>query len=117
MSKEIYIVIGLCVFAFLLEGHIKKSLQNPKKGKKQSKKKASKKKELSSRQIKLRRVFTIAMLIFVFCLLIFMIPALSRDILSSNGIYSENLILRIIIVGFSLYILFMGYIKLRKGTK
>jgi uncharacterized protein YqhQ len=111
MSKEIYIVIGLCVFAFLLGGRLKKSLKS--KNKKQTKKR----KELSSTQIKLRRIFTIAMLILVFGLLIFMIPALSRDILTSNGNVTENLILRILIVGFSIYILFMGYIKLKNSNK
>jgi p-aminobenzoyl-glutamate transporter AbgT len=114
MSKEIYIVIGLCVFAFLIGLRIKKAFKS--QSKKKSKNKAEpKKKELSPTQIKLRRIFTIAMLVFVFSLLIFMIPALSRDILTANGVIDDNLILRIIIVGFAIYILFMGYVKIRKS--
>lgn len=116
MSTELYIVIGLCVFAFLIGSRLKKALKAPQsRSKNQKKKSQAKKKELSPKQIKLRRIFTIAMLILVFGLLILMIPALSRDILTSNGRISENLILRILIVGFSMYILFIGYVKIRKS--
>ncbi|PXY01927.1 hypothetical protein DF185_04570 [Marinifilum breve] len=116
MSKELYIVIGLCVFAFLIGSRLKKALKTPQnKSKHQKKKNQAKKKELSPKRRKLQRIFTIAMLVLVFGLLIFMIPALSRDILTSNGSVTENLILRILIVGFSIYILFMGYVKIRKS--
>ncbi|NOU58235.1 hypothetical protein [Marinifilum caeruleilacunae] len=114
MSKEIYIVIGLCVFAFLLGGRLKKALNS--KGQKQTKRKSKPaKKEVSPTQIKLRRIFTIAMLVLVFGIVIFMIPALSRDLLTHNGNISENLILRILIVAFAIYILFMGFMKIRKS--
>ncbi|WP_421919356.1 hypothetical protein [Marinifilum sp.] len=116
MSKETYIVIGLCIFALLLGARIKNVIKSKAKNHKQSKRKSkSKQTALSSAQIKLRRIFTIAMLIVVFGLLIFMIPALSRDVLTSNGNVNENLILRILIVGFAIYILFMGYLKIRKS--
>lgn len=118
MSKEIYIIIGLCIFAFLLGGRIKKSIQNTGKKGKLSKKKAKvQQKELSPSRMKARKIFTTVILVFIFGMLIFMIPALSRDIISANGVYTENLILRIIIVGFCLYILFYGFIKLRKSKK
>ncbi|MPQ47061.1 hypothetical protein GCQ56_08535 [Marinifilum sp. N1E240] len=115
MSKEIYILIGVCVFAFLIGGKLRKSLKpknKPVKGKKNKHK--VHKKPVSPAKEKQRKIFTIIMLTIVFGLLIFMIPALSRDLLTNGGVYSQNLILRILIVAFSIYILFTGFIKIRK---
>lgn len=124
MNKETYIIIGACVFAFLVGQRVKKALKRKNKevkteirGKAVKKKKKGVEKPVSNRKAKVQRAFTWAMLILVFLLLILMIPSLSRDLLGNNGNYGEDLILRIIIVAFSIYILFMGYIKLNKQKK
>jgi hypothetical protein len=124
MNKETYIIIGACVFAFLVGQRVKKALKGKNKeikteirGKAVKKKKKGVEKPVSNRKAKVQRAFTWAMLILVFLLLILMIPSLSRDLLGNNGNYGEDLILRIIIVAFSIYILFMGYIKLNKQKK
>nr|WP_320119682.1 hypothetical protein [uncultured Marinifilum sp.] len=119
MNQETYIIIGLSVFAFLIGSRLKKSFNN-KNSKTANKNKAKKSKliekevNLSPTKEKIKRVFTIIILILVFCLLLFMIPALSRDLLS-NVNFNQNLVLRILIVVFSIYILFMGFIKIRKS--
>lgn len=124
MNKETYIIIGACVFAFLVGQRVKKALKGKNKevktkirGKAVKKKKKEVEKPISNRKAKVQRAFTWVMLILVFLLLILMIPSLSRDLLGNNGNYGEDLILRIIIVAFSIYILFMGYIKLNKQKK
>ena len=124
MNKETYIIIGACVFAFLVGQRVKKALKGKNKevkteirGKAVKKKKKEVEKPISNRKAKVQRAFTWVMLILVFLLLILMIPSLSRDLLRNNGNYGEDLILRTIIVAFSIYILFMGYIKLNKQKK
>lgn len=121
MNTEIYILIGISIFAFLighkLRQHLKKTqpkvVSNKKgKGKKQTEKTISP----SKSKEKLKRVFVYIQLLLVFSLLVFMIPALSRDLLTNQTEYDEKLILRIIIVVFSVYILFMGFLKVMKAN-
>lgn len=119
MNQETYIIIGLSVFAFLIGIRLKKSLNNKKskitnKNKHRKNKNQEKETQTSAIKEKIKRIFTIIMLILVFALLLFMIPALSRDLLSNSKI-NQNLVLRIIIVVFSVYILFMGFVKIRKS--
>jgi cobalamin biosynthesis protein CobD/CbiB len=121
MNKEYYIIIGACVFAFLIGQRLKKKLKKvpePRqyRGKAVKKTRKTTHPPKSKQKEKIKRIFTWAMLVLVFGLLIFMIPALSRDLLSNTEGITENLVLRILIVAFSLYILVMGYIKLNKKS-
>ena len=122
MNKEVYILIGVCVFAFLIGQRIKRKLA-PKKTLASKSKQLRKKqktqiaKEESPRKRKTKSIFIWIQLVIVFGLLIFMIPALSRDLLTNNGFYDQNLILRILIVAFATYILFMGFVKLNKSKR
>ena len=122
MNTEIYILIGISLFAFLighkLKQYFKKSQTKGNNKKKPKRQKLSEKQlSASKRKEKVKRVFLYIQLFFVFGLLIFMIPALSRDILSNQNGYDEKLILRILIVAFAGYILFMGFLKLMKSRK
>ncbi|WP_320018868.1 hypothetical protein [Labilibaculum manganireducens] len=118
MNKEIYILVGTCVLTFLIGHKLKQKLSNPKpkkltkRGKKTNNVAVSP--LASRRKEKLKVIFLYIQLILVFGLLIFMIPALSRDILASNHDNYQNLILRILIVAFASYILFIGFLQLRK---
>lgn len=119
MNNEIYILVGICVLTFIIGHKLKQKLHKsePQKHTRRGKK-TKNNKEISSsatsKREKLKIVFLYTVLVLVFGLLIFMIPALSRDILSNNQVDYQNLILRILIVAFASYILFMGFLKLRK---
>ena len=122
MNTQIYILIGISLLAFLI-GHKLKQHYKKSKTKGNNKKKPKGKEQsglqlsTSKRKEKVKTVFLYIQLFIVFGLLIFMIPALSRDILSNQTGYDEKLILRILIVVFAAYILFMGFLKLMKSRK
>ncbi|BAX82287.1 hypothetical protein [Labilibaculum antarcticum] len=117
MNNEIYILVGICVLTFIIGHKLKQKLSKPeplkhtKRGKKNYKETSS---SFSTKKEKLKIVFLYTVLVLIFGLLIFMIPALSRDILSNKEVAYPNLILRMLIVAFATYILFMGFLKLRK---
>ena len=119
MNKEIYILVGICVLTFLIGHKLKQKLSAPepkkltKRGEK-TKNNVAVSPLASRRKEKLKVIFLYIQLILVFGLLIFMIPALSRDILANNHDNYQNLILRILIVAFAAYILFIGFLQLRK---
>ncbi|PCH71773.1 MAG: hypothetical protein COC06_00615 [Bacteroidales bacterium] len=119
MNKEIYILVGICVLTFIIGHKLRQKLSKPepKKLTKKTKKKKSDSKlapVTPSRKERFKIVFLYIVLVLVFGLLLFMIPALSRDILSNNQVDIQNLILRILIAAFATYILFMVFLKLRK---
>jgi anaerobic C4-dicarboxylate transporter len=119
MNNEIYILVGICVLTFIIGHKLKQKLNKP-EPKKHTRRgeKTKNNKEISSsatsKKEKLKIAFLYTVLVLVFGLLIFMIPALSKDILSNNHVDYQNLILRILIVAFATYILFMGFLKLRR---
>lgn len=119
MNNEIYILVGICVLTFIIGHKLKQKLSKPEPLKHTKRgQKTKNQKEISSsfstKKEKLKVVFLYTVLVLVFGLLIFMIPALSRDILSNKQSDNQNLILRILIVAFATYILFMSFLKLRK---
>ena len=66
---------------------------------------------------KLKRVFLWIQVVVIFCLIIYMVPALSRDVVVADGVYNTNLFLRILIVALAVWTLFLGANKLfRKET-
>lgn len=119
MNNEIYILVGICVLTFIIGHKLKQKLNKPKIQKHTKKGKHEKNNSkisssTTSKKEKFKTIFLYIVLVLVFGLLIFMIPALSRDILSNKQIINQNLILRILIVAFATYILFMGFLKLKK---
>ncbi len=63
---------------------------------------------------KTKRVFTWIVVLVLFVMVLYMIPALVRDLMLVNEINSPTLFLRIIIVVFALYTLISGYLKVTK---
>ncbi|MRT94617.1 hypothetical protein [Ancylomarina sp. 16SWW S1-10-2] len=127
MNKEIYIVVGMSIFAFLLGIQLKKKfskkkVEAPKIHKSQRSKFAKQAQELpqekQSKYPKIKSFFLWLQVVVLFLIIVFMIPALSRDILVAEGNYDLKLILRLLIVIFATYTLFVGLIKLlKKGKK
>ena len=126
MNKEIYIVVGMSIFAFLLGIQLKKKfskkkVEAPKIHKSQRSKFAKQAQELSqekqSKYPKIKSFFLWLQVVVLFLVIVFMIPALSRDILVAEGNYDLKLILRILIVISATYTLFVGLIKLLKKRK
>ncbi|WP_372751054.1 hypothetical protein [Labilibaculum sp.] len=122
MNQHIYILIGICILTFLVGNKLRqllsgRSAHKNTKARKKAKKTTSVQSPTSIKKEKLKLAFLYIQLIIVFALLIFMIPALSRDILSTAQIDNQNLLLRILIVVFAIYILVMGFLKIRKTPK
>jgi hypothetical protein len=123
MNKEIYILIGLSVFAFLLGIQLKKkfskkTVEAPKIHKSQRSKMANQVQEVpqdkKNKHPKIKSFFLWLQVVVLFFVIIFMIPALSRDIMLAEGNYDQKVILRILIVAFAAYTLFVGLNKLFK---
>lgn len=123
MNKEIYIVVGLSVFAFLLGTQLKKrfskkAVEEPKIHKSQRSKMAKQSQgepdKKQTKHPKLKSFFLWLQVVVLFFIIVFMMPALSRDIMVAEGNYDQKLILRILIVAFAAYTLFVGLNKLFK---
>lgn len=115
----------MSVFAFLFGLQIKKWLakkkpqQQPIKIDKSQRSKMAKmvQEEPTKKQTKhpkLKSFFLWLQVVVLFFIVIFMMPALSRDIMIADGNYDQKLILRILIVAFASYTLFVGLNKLFK---
>lgn len=126
MNKDIFILIGVCVLAFLLGTRLKKALGSKKviSNKKINKNQRGKAgyeipEEHKERpgKAKTKRVFTWIVVGVLFVLVLYMIPALVRDLVMVDEIYSPTLFLRIVIVVFALYTMISGYLKLTKKKK
>jgi anaerobic C4-dicarboxylate transporter len=118
MNEQIYILIGICILAFLIGSKLRKKSNGNRniKASHKNQKTKSDQSSTSSKKEKIKTIFLYIQLILVVALLIFMIPALSRDLLSNAQVNNQNLVLRILIVGFAIYILVIGYLRLRKKT-
>ncbi|MCZ4694542.1 hypothetical protein DWB61_05755 [Ancylomarina euxinus] len=123
MNKELYILVGLSVFAFLLGTQLKKkfskkAVEEPKILKNQRSKMAKQSQEIPgkkpSKHPKIKSFFLWLQVVVLFFIIVFMMPALSRDIMLAEGNYDQKLILRILIVAFAAYTLFIGLNKLFK---
>ena len=123
MNKEIYIVVGLSIFAFLLGIKLKKKFSKkvvdvPQIHKSQRSKIAKQAPESpkgkQSKHPKIKSFFLWLQVVVLFFIIIFMMPALSRDIMVADGNYDQKLILRVLIVAFAAYTLFVGLNKLFK---
>lgn len=126
MDKNIFVLIGVCVLAFLIGNRLKKALANKKT---ESNKKINKNQRGKANyeipeehkerpgKAKTKRVFTWIVVCVLFVLVLYMIPALVRDLVMVDEIYSPTLFLRLIIVGFALFTMISGYLKLTKKKK
>lgn len=131
MTRDIYILIAFCVFLFMVGIRLrqrwnnrKKNVQSPPLCKNQRPKAAASLteepplvKERRLRRERRTRLFTFILLFVLFGLLIFMIPALLRDIAVSEGIDFSNLFLRCLIFVFTIYIFILAYLKLFRKKK
>lgn len=120
MNKELYILIGISVFAFLIGQKIRAKIKPSANNKKAAKTRKSITRENPQQLLKkekFKKLFLVIQLLLIFGLIVFMIPALTRDILVKGENYNQNLILRILIVTFALYILFTGILKINKYKK
>lgn len=126
MDNNIFVLIGVCILAFLVGTRLKKALsgkkeQEVKKINKNQRSKMSKEipEEHKERpgKAKTKRVFTWIVVGVLFVLVLYMIPALVRDLVMVDEIYSPTLFLRLIIVVFALFTLISGYLKLTKKKK
>lgn len=121
MDNKLYIILGLCVFAFLVGSRLKKKLTPQKKEvhipKNQRSKRAKEAKTPQKAPLKqkMKSIFLWVQVVVIFALILFMIPALTRDIQVADGNYTTNLILRILIVALAVWTLFLGVSKLLKS--
>ena len=123
MNKEIYILIGISVFAFLLGTQLKKKFSkkvvgSPKVHKSQRTKLAKQEEVIPQKKQdkhpKIKTFFLWLQVVVLFSIIIFMVPALTRDIMVADGQFDQKLVLRILIVVFAAYTLFIGANKVLK---
>ncbi|MDE5424134.1 hypothetical protein L3073_18120 [Ancylomarina sp. DW003] len=125
MDRETYIVIGMSVFAFLFGLQVKKWLAKKKPVTQQVKINKSQRSKMAkqvqeeptkkqTKHPKIKSFFLWLQVVVLFSIIIFMVPALSRDIMLAEGVYDQKLILRILIVAFAAYTLFVGANKIFK---
>lgn len=128
MSRELIIWIGFCVFAFLVGIRLKKRFGKKKeeqaarpinKNQRSKMAKAEQEPQRYSRRKRTKtiRLFTTFALIIMIGLMIYMIPALVRDIQRAESVDFTNLILRMLVFGFAILIFVTGYLKLAKQKK
>lgn len=103
MGRDFYILIAFCVFMFMLGVRLKRRWNNRKQktahtriNKNQRPKMAASDEPPLVREKRLRRerrtrYFTIILLFVLFGLMVFMIPALIRDLMQPEGLEISNL--------------------------
>lgn len=128
MSRELYIWIAFCVFAFLLGIQLKKRFGNrrEKEEKKQVYKNQRPKmaREENARSAgggwnreKTLRVFMYLLLVVLFGMMVYMLPALVRDVMRFADVDFTNLFLRVLILAFAILVFVTGYLKLVRQRK
>lgn len=120
--RDTYIFIAFCVFMLLLGMRLKQRLSGRKKetqekiNKNQRPKVAASEEPQEVKDRRLRRerrtrYFTIAQLFVLLGLMVFMIPALVRDLTTPENSDAGNLILRCVIFAFTIYVFILGYLR------
>lgn len=123
MSRDTFIFIAFCVFLVLAGFRVKQRISGWKQqrqtgvaGKKETKTGATEEppevKEKRVRREKRVRFFTIAQLVVLAGLMVYMIPALVQDFMYPGRVDSMNLILRCLIFVFTIYIFILAYLKI-----
>lgn len=124
MDRNTYIIIALCVFAFLVGSRLRKRFG--KKKDKQQNVKIKKNQRGKARyeipeehkerpgKAKTKIVFTKIVIVVLFLMVLYMIPALVRDLMLVGKEFTTELFLRLVIVVFAIYTLIMAYLKISK---
>ncbi|WP_251620800.1 hypothetical protein [Odoribacter lunatus] len=128
--RELFILIGFCVFTFLLGVRLKQRLVKKKPNevpirirKNQRSKMADcgeeppLVKERRLRRERRSRRFTVVLLFALFGLMIFMIPSLVFDLSMPERMGNLHFFLRCFIFVFTVYVFVLGYIKVMKRKK
>lgn len=128
MSRETYILIAFCVFAFLVGIRLKNRFskkrgaaqqpqiqknQRPKQARGELPQTAPARRDRS----KTIRLFTILMMVMVLLLIFGMLPTLIRDIQRPGDVDFSNLFLRVLIFIFAILVFISSYIKLAGQRK
>lgn len=129
MSRDLYIFIAFCIFMLMVGMRLRKrwNSRQEKIGRRPVRKNQRPKmaaaeepdfvKERRLRRERRTRYFTIVLLVVLFGLLIFMIPALVRDLWVPDKTEFSNLFLRCLIFILTIYIFVLGYLKVFKKKK
>lgn len=129
MSRDLYIFIAFCIFMLMAGMRLRKrwNSRQEKIGRRPVRKNQRPKmaaaeepafvKERRLRRERRTRYFTIVLLVVLFGLLIFMIPALVRDLWVPDKTGFSNLFLRCLIFILTIYIFVLGYLKVFKKKK
>ncbi len=128
--REFFILIGFCVFTFLLGMRLKQRLAKKKPEGRQIRIHKNQRPKMAAcgeepplvRERRLRRerrthVFTVVLLFVLFGLMIFMIPALVTDLSMPDRIRYPHFFLRCFIFVFTIYIFVLGYVKVSRRIK
>lgn len=123
MSRDTFILIAFCVFMLLVGMRLKQRFSKWKDAKTTERVNKNQRPKMAAaeeppvvkaareRREKRVRFFTIAQMVLLFLLMIYMIPALVRDISLIGSVDISNLILRCLIFVCTIYIFILGYIK------
>ncbi len=125
MNWDIYIFIAFCVFMLLVGMRLKQRLSGGKKAKSVSGIRKNQRPKMAAnlaeepplvrekriRREKRVRFFTIAQLVVLFGLMVFMLPALVKDFMLPEAINWPNFFLRCLIFIFTIYIFILGFLK------
>lgn len=124
MGRDTFIFVAFCVFAFLVGMRIKQRWSEWQKRNKPEEKvhknqrpkmaQTDEPPEITVRRLRREsrvRFFTIAQLIVLGGLMIYMAPALVRDFMLPGRVDAVNIFLRCLIFVFTIYIFILGYMK------
>lgn len=126
MNRDLFIFIAFCVFALLVGMRLKqrfgskKTDDGTKVSKNQRPKMANEPPEVVAKRKKREkrvRIFVIVQLVVVFGLIVFMIPALTKDLMSLSTVDPVNVFLRCLIFVVAILVFVTGYMKVfRRNT-
>lgn len=133
MDQQTYIIIGISIFTFLVGIRLKKRFSKKEikptqhVGKQFGNKYKAKiaksdivdaqKNKNKIRKAKWRALFLKIVVLFMFVLIMFMIPAITQSLMVSDFSLDENIILRILILCFAIMCLISGVNKILKKNK
>ena len=128
--RDFLILVGFCVFTFLLGRRLKRRLEKKKPQEGQIRIRKNQRPKMAAggeepplvRERRLRRerrthYFTVVLLFVLFGLMIFMIPALVTDLSMHDRIQYPHFFLRCFIFVFTIYIFVLGYVKVSRRIK
>ena len=128
--REFLILTGFCVFTFLLGMRLKQRLAKKKPNEPQIRIRKNQRSKMAAcgeepplvKERRLRRArrthhFTEVLLLVLFGLMIFMIPALVADLSMPDRIQYPHFFLRCFIFVFTIYVFVLGYVKVSRRIR